>query len=128
MVLPRSHNVPDDQSSRREGFGKKALHGGGDHTEQHERANDPINETQGHTSCSGKTECPLWSHIQLPPCKLGICFEIFFAGAARHLRGKRGSRWLLVPVNLLEVVADVLLVVRILRPSGSVLICRPEAG
>ena len=35
---------------------------------------------------------------------------------------------MLVPVNLLEVIANVLLVIRILRPSRSVLVGGPEAG
>src|SRR5580692_12618107 len=66
--------------------------------------------------------------IQLASRQLEIGLEILVAGAASHVGRQSRSGWLLVPVNLFEVIANVLLVIRILRPARSVLVGGPEAG
>src|SRR2546427_2380783 len=57
-----------------------------------------------------------------------VGLEILFAGLASYLRGKGRCGRLLVPANFLQVITNVLLVERLLRPAGPILICRPQAG
>ena len=76
--------------------------------------------------------CPLFaatppSYIQLASGQLEVSFQVFLAGPACHFYRKGGGRRLLVPVNLLKVIANVLLVIRILCPTRRIFICRPEA-
>jgi hypothetical protein len=47
-----------------------------------------------------------------------IGFSVFLARGFSHIRRKRRRRWLLVPSDLLEVIAYVLLVERELRLTG----------
>src|ERR1700746_171098 len=126
MKLPRSYDAADDQTRRGQRFRKKPLHGGGYHAKKDKPADDPVDNTEGHRTSSLANARPLRSHIQLASRKLGVRLEVLLAGAARHFRGKRGSGWLLIPVNLLEVIPNVLLVVRILGTSRGVFICGPE--
>src|SRR5215831_17979285 len=66
--------------------------------------------------------------VQRPPRQGAISFLVFLAGAQSNVLGKCGSRRLLVPVDRLQIVADVLFVVGRLGAARLILVSRPEAG
>src|SRR5581483_2645701 len=67
-------------------------------------------------------------HIQLTSGELVVSLEVFLAGMTSHVCGEGRSGWLLVPANLLEVIANVLLIVGFLRLARLILVGRPETG
>src|SRR5580704_118192 len=101
---------------------KKTFGGRLNNGDQDDRQDDPV--CTAHESPSRAAEK---LHIQLTTGELGIRLDVLFASLSRHFRGKSGGRRLLVPANFFEVIANILLVERILRFARLVGSGRPEA-
>src|SRR6185437_11030546 len=65
---------------------------------------------------------------QFPATEAAVGLNILFAGPGGDFGGQFRSRWLLIPANRFQVVANVLLIKRLLAHALLVLIGRPEPG
>src|SRR5215472_1118429 len=63
---------------------------------------------------------------QLAPRQNVVSLHVFLTGLAGYILRQRGSRGLLVPLDRFQVVANELLVVRLLRPPRLILVRGPE--
>src|SRR5215469_9174602 len=67
------------------------------------------------------------SDIKLASRELLVSLQVLLAGLSGHLGGKGRRRGLFVPAYFFQVVANVLLIVRVLSFARLIAIGRPEA-
>ena len=67
-----------------------------------------------------------WTNSEIIAGQKPVGFQVARRRGGCHFSGKRRSRWPLVPIKRLQIVADKLFIKRRLRFSRAVAFCRPE--
>src|SRR5215470_14477263 len=119
FIAPSRQYKPNYGPGQRKNFKEKTMSCGEPNGKQHHAQNGPVQPVHAAPKLS--------LNRQISSCQNLVCLYVLLTGFVGNIIRQRWRRWLFVPPDRFQIVANKLLVERFLRTARLILISRPEA-